>query len=422
MKKILLKLIKKGFFHIFGSNVINKIIQFGSSIFLVRLISKQDFGIFSYAQNILNIFMLFSGLGSTYALMQFGSQDQSVSKKNSYFRYSLKLGVLFNIVLSISLLMYGLYFTSQLKLKYTIILMIAMPIFMYCFEFIQIYFRTSLLNIEFSRLSTINTLLIFIFSVLGALYCSLFGIVAGMYLAYFISIIVGWFLLRVKTSFKIQKNILSQEEKKEFLSYSLLSMFNNVVSQVTYLVDLFLIGLLLKEATTLATYKAATLIPFALNFIPTSIMVFVYPYFVKKQNDLKWIKNKFKILQKYLLLFNFSITVLLLVISSFIFKILFGTQYMDSVFLFKILMIGYFISSSFRNPAGNVLSMMKKVKFLLSTNVIMGIINILLDIIMIKFFSVTGAALTNVIIIFLTSLIYNMYLYKILNEIDNWQN
>ncbi len=37
-------LVKNGFFHIFSANAINKIIQFGISVVIVRLITKEAFG------------------------------------------------------------------------------------------------------------------------------------------------------------------------------------------------------------------------------------------------------------------------------------------------------------------------------------------------------------------------------------------
>ena len=42
-------LFKTGFFHIFGSNVINKILAFLSSVILVRILTKTEYGAFTYA-------------------------------------------------------------------------------------------------------------------------------------------------------------------------------------------------------------------------------------------------------------------------------------------------------------------------------------------------------------------------------------
>ena len=57
------KLFSTGFFHIFGGNVINKVITFVSGIILVHLLSKPEYGVFTYAWNIYGIVFLFSGMG-----------------------------------------------------------------------------------------------------------------------------------------------------------------------------------------------------------------------------------------------------------------------------------------------------------------------------------------------------------------------
>lgn len=61
--KEILFLVRNGFFHIFSANVINKIIQFGISVVIVKVITKEAFGMWSYANNILHFFLLIEGLG-----------------------------------------------------------------------------------------------------------------------------------------------------------------------------------------------------------------------------------------------------------------------------------------------------------------------------------------------------------------------
>lgn len=47
----------------------------------MRLLTQSEFGNYSYAQNILNIFLIFNGLGVLYALLQFGSESDTNSKE-----------------------------------------------------------------------------------------------------------------------------------------------------------------------------------------------------------------------------------------------------------------------------------------------------------------------------------------------------
>ena len=60
MRGRLMQLFRTGFFHIFGGNVINKVLTFLSSMIMVRILTKQEYGIFTYSWNIYNILLLFS--------------------------------------------------------------------------------------------------------------------------------------------------------------------------------------------------------------------------------------------------------------------------------------------------------------------------------------------------------------------------
>lgn len=412
MNDILKNLRSKGFFHIFGASTLNKIIQFCSGIFLVRLVSKNDFGVYSQAQNIVNIFVLFIGLGTNYALMQFGSESKDIEERNSFFKLGLKIAIPFNLLLSGLILVYAnIMHITDLKMKIILICMSSLPMFIYLFEYLQIYFRTNLLNIEFSKLSTTNTALMFLLSIVGAMSIGIFGIIFGNYLAYCITIGVAVYWLLKKQIFSHKFITIEKKVKKDFFSYSITSMFSNSISSLVYLIDIFLIGYLIKDNQILASYKTATLIPFALNFIPISIMTFIYPYFAQNRDNKNWVLKMYQKLQLGLIGFNFIVTFILVVFAPLIIKILFGDSYLDSIPYFRVLSIGYFIASSFRIPAGNVLSMVKKIKFLFIANCMVGIVNIGLDYYLIKNYSALGASISTLSVIILTSIIYNAYLY-----------
>lgn len=417
MREKIRSLIKKGFFHIFGANVINRIIQFASSIFLVRLLSKEQFGLFSYAQNILMFFLLFNGLGVNAGMLQYGSESIEEDKRNSFFNYGIKIGISFNLFVCIFVLIYSNFFSIKIEDARPILSsMFLFPLFMFLFELLQIYFRSSLENKKFSFFTTLNTFLLFIFSVIGAYYFQIIGVVVFRYLAYIITMIVGLILVRSHYIDIFKSSVLVKTEKKEFMKFSIVSSFNSAISQLLYVIDIFLIGLILVDENTIASYKTATLIPFALNFIPLSIMMFIYPYFARNNTNKKWIKQNYLKLTKYLIIINFAISLFLVVFAPSIIKILFGAEYYDSIIPFRILSFGYFVAATFRIPAGNVLVMLKKVKFGMYLSIITGVLNILLDIVLIKFYGAVGAAIATLVVFIFTSVAGIIYLAFILTK------
>ena len=178
-----------------------------------------------------------------------------------------------------------------------------------------------------------------------------------------------------------------------------------------YLLDIFLIGIILKEEEIVASYKTATLIPFTLTFIPLSVMIFAYPYFAKNFKDTGKVKNHFYEMQKYLIILNLIISSILVIFAPLIIKTIFGSQYLDSIVPFRILSIGYFIAGSFRIPAGNVIASIRKVKINLYNSILSGVLNILLDIVLIYKLRSTGAAIATTSIFIISSVISNTYLF-----------
>ena len=78
MNKILIRikeqvrgLIERGALHIFLGNFVTKFVAFFGSIFIVRLLSKADYGTLGYMENLFHYVYLFAGLGLTNALFRY---------------------------------------------------------------------------------------------------------------------------------------------------------------------------------------------------------------------------------------------------------------------------------------------------------------------------------------------------------------
>jgi len=106
------------------------------------------------------------------------------------------------------------------------------------------------------------------------------------------------------------KDIVTKDLRKKIIGYSFVSSATNVLSQLLYLLDVFVLGYMTKNTNTIASYKVATLIPYNLTFIPLSVMVFIYPYFAKYSTDKEWVRTKYKDMLKVMILLNLNISIL----------------------------------------------------------------------------------------------------------------
>lgn len=411
LKKIK-QLYSKGFFHIIGSNILNKIMQFCSGIFIVRVLTKEEFGIFTYAQNLLAFFLLINGLGITSGFLQYGSRNiDNEELKNSIANYSLKYGIGINLLISFLVIIYSIFGKFKVEEARIIFrMMLFFPIIALVIEMIQIYLRINLKNKEMAKISNLNIFFNLIGMLLGSYVYGVIGLVVGKYIGNLISIFNCLKYLKIIYLNNVLK--ISQELKKEIIKFSIVAVFNNGISQLLYIIDIFLLGIIIPDKNIIASYKTATLIPFALNFIPLSIMTYLYPYIAKNIENKIILRKYLKQLLIYLGGINLIISIGLILFSHLIITIIFGKNYLDSKNVFIILSIGYFIAGTFRIPFGNMLAAMGKLKYNFYITLFSGGLNIMLDIIFIKKYGSIGAAIATVSIFIFSSILGGYFIKK----------
>lgn len=406
------KLYQTGFFHIFSTNIINKILLFCNGIFIVKVLSKESFGIYSYSQNLLSLFLLFSGLGINNGLLQFASGSDEIERED-IFRFTLKLGVMINIVLIGIIILYCKVGNFKIEEGRKILFYMAgFPIFTIIVDSFFTYWRAELKNKEMSILSTINTISTVIFIIIGGYLYDLQGVILGKYIGFIIVVVV---IIKYTTLEKIEsyllKTKLTFKLKKEIVKYSLAAQINNSIISFVHMIDIFSIGLLIGDKYILASYKVANIIPFGLEFIPHSIMIYIYPYFVKNNKKKEWIKKNYKKVMLILLIMNFFIVGFALIFGKLIIFNIFGQEYIDSIKIFQVLCIGYFFTGTFRVLGANILFTLGKPKFNIYSSVIACISNIILNYLLIKIYGSIGAAYATVIVFIIWSIFVNIYIY-----------
>lgn len=62
-------LLQRGLMHMFGANVLNKVISFSGAILLVRILSKGEYGVYAYVQNILSFFFIVEWIGGGFGFV-----------------------------------------------------------------------------------------------------------------------------------------------------------------------------------------------------------------------------------------------------------------------------------------------------------------------------------------------------------------
>ena len=391
MKKMLDQLLHTGFFHIFGAGTINKIVSALLSIIVVRILSKEDFGIYSYVYNLVSFFVLFNGLGATSALLQLGCEAKSNGAIASVLRYATKMGIRFDFLLAILVLIVSFVPLGFPESTLLLRLYALYPLVIFLFDIKIMMFRIKFYNKQYALLTNIQTVFLALLSIAGALCWQVVGLVVGQYLAYILSSGVAW-AMSLKLRIQEDEGADSDFDKKAYWKISVTSSINNGLGSALTLVGVFFVGLLCNNESAVAEYKVATTIPFALLFIPSAVVTYLYPYFVKHKDDVEWSLSRYLQLSMIGLAAYGTVVVFFCVLGDSIISLVFGAQYESATQAFRIIMVGFFVTAALRQPTGNLLVTQRKLWFNTATGTISLVVCCAACVALIPIWGIEGAA------------------------------
>ena len=350
-----------GFFSIAGSTVVNKILSFLSGILVVRILSKTDFGVYSYVYNLLNIALLFNGCGVASALIQLCSEKADDRAHFVLERFAYFFGGIFDLGLMLTLFLYASFIPEEMpgaRLLLQVCSLFPLPQLVY--ELQCALLRSQLRNSDYANANVVNTVCVVAGTIGGSLVAGAFGLLLGRLISMIISslIIFKRFHAPLIFSYGVRKKTiapLGNDERREYIKLSLSSVLANGISSFTYLIGTFMIGQLIGDPVQVASYEAACAIPVALNFMPAAVMTYVYPYFARRKNDLVWVRKQYwRLIAIGLVVFGLA-ALICIMLAPLIIGIVYGESYLDSVGAFRVLMFGFWIGSVFRIMSGNLL-------------------------------------------------------------------
>lgn len=385
---------KAGFFNIFNATLLNSIVSFVYGIFIIRLLTKADYGAFSYAQNILSFGFMFCCLGGNVGLLQFCSEPIELQIKYSYCKLAGKMGMVGSAVVPIIMMAYVKLDRSEIpNLTLYVAELMLLPFFYFLKEWVAVNLRWQFKNREYGIVLNTHSILNMILAVLGAFIGGIQGVIVGMYLAYISAGACGLFYLKST----VLRGIRGTTEKgkiqsKNFLNYSFVMCIVNALISMLFMIDTFVIGNIMKDAEQIAMYKAACTIPFALNMVPNSIMQFACPHIAYHKNESNWIKKNIALVYMANGIVNVVIGTILIAVAPLLISVLYGDSYKEIISVFRIMLVAYILNACFRTPAANLLAILKMPRTALVVSLATIFISVMMSTIMVSKYGIQGAA------------------------------
>lgn len=420
IKKFCKRLRSTGFFSIFLSSIVSKVLVFIGSTIIVRILSKNDYGIYAYILNCVSVLCLLNDFGASTAALQFLTEDDNISKKGAIISYAVKVTIFSSAFSSILILLSPLYYPfSIVGSKNLTPILFLIPIITTIANLSPIILRSNLENKKYAKYQIFSTFTSYFVLIILSMTFGLVGAIAAQYLYGLFILIYGIYLVLPYLKKYNFKDKLIKKQQCEFLKFSITSQLNNTISGILLIIDTFTIGILIGKADIVASYKIASAIPHALTFFASSLAVYVIPYFIKNNNNIHWLKKNLKLLIIGSTLTHIVICGLVILFSKYIILIIYGNQYLDTIPTFIVLTVGLLFSSGIKVPCSNFLHCLRKIKVNIIINIISAIINIVLNYIFIIRYGYIGAAIATTIINILSSVYYIMYIkyyFRKMNE------
>lgn len=356
------------------------------------------------------------GFGIFQSFSRYAPIEKSQLRKRQLFRFVLGRGLIASSILIGLIILFSGFLTFTLpNARFYLILLSFLIISLYVFEVIKNHYRIFNLNKVYAYIEISHSILLI---TLGFSLGYLWGGI-GYILALILSpiIISLYILIRYNLLVPTKTTNYSKKEKRAFWSYGIYTSLGGLTSQLIFSVDILTIGFLIKDPTSVALYKAASLIPFSLLFIPNGFIKTDLVKITRESKNKTFLKDYSK---NYMLLFLIVSIVVFLLLHFFSNQImlLFGTEYKNSSSLITVFAIGIVGAFVLRTPFGNILTAVgwSKINTLIAITVLT--LDVVLNIILVNRYGLIGAAYSTAILLWAAGILSYIAFRRYLSTLD----
>lgn len=401
--------------YIFTAIILSKVLGFLLSIFVIKTISTVEYGLVSYAYNIISFIAPFAGFGIFQSLGRYGPLLGSQQKKRQLFKYVFKKGVLASVILTGIVLAFSGELSSSLPESHDHLMLISLLIIsLFIFEVVKIYFRIHHINKLFAYLEISNSIVLIISGVILTYFYGGYG--------YLISLIISplliaiYILIRYGILNKIENNDYSKAYKKSLWSYGFFTSLGGLTSQLIFSIDILTIGYLIHDPKEIAYYKAASLVPFALLFIPAGVMKTDLVKLTQNYKNKAYLK---KYVANYIKIFTLISIVLASLLTLFSEQLmsLFGSEYVQAANLIPVFGFGIIGAFVFRGLFGNLLDAIGWAKTSASISISILAIDVVLNYFLIEKYGIIGAAYSTSLLLWIAGIVAYVAFRKHLSQL-----
>ncbi|MFA6023158.1 MAG: flippase [Candidatus Pacearchaeota archaeon] len=402
--------------------ILSKVLAYTYRIIIAKYFGPEIYGLYSLAIMVLGLFLSIFALGLPDGILRFVSlyRGKNETEKIRYIlRFSEKISIILGFIAT-----FILFFSSGF-IANTIFHNSNLEIFLQFFSFLipismltNIYLPTIRAYEKISAYSFIFNILQNVVKVVALILLILLGfasksVIFSHIIGILIILIAAYLFCRVKLPEIFGKSTLKEKQavKMEFFKYSLPAMSSAIVLLIFYWIDSFSIGYFM-TAKDVGFYNAAVPIAMLLYFAPELFMQLLFPMITREYSlkNFKLIKELSKQINKWILIINVPIFIIMFFFPGTIINFLFGSQYLVAENSLRFLSLGTFIYS-LAIVSNNLVSMAGKSNYILINTLITSIFNLILNFILVPKYGIVGAAFATMVSFILFTLLFMIQSY-----------
>lgn len=420
-----LKLIAKSSVIVFIGIFLSKVLSYAYRVIIARQIGPEAYGLFSLAVMLSGWIIVIATLGLNEGVLRYVSLFRG-KQETGKIQYVIKASAMLLVVAGV--LGGVILYLSAPFLSIEIFHNESLIIFLRIFSFVvpisvvgNVFLPTLRAYEEIGWYSFISNILTNVLHVLSLILLIILGFgIKSIPLSYFIGtffVFLTAFIVckhKIPRIFKATKINSKTKSRilKELISYSWPLLFVGAIWRVFSWTDSFLIGYF-KNASDVGIYNAALPIALLISFSSQLFLQLFYPLINKEyaKGNKEVIKQLSQQVGKWIYALILPLFVLLLIFPETILNILFGPEYIGASNALRILSFGVLFISLFEISL-RVLNMEGSSKKILVDIISIAILNLILNIILIPKYGISGAALSTTISFISLSIIVGIQAYR----------
>ncbi|RLF83583.1 flippase [Thermococci archaeon] len=413
-----LQRIARGTGIIFVGTVISMLFGFFNRAIIARYFTTSEYGVFNLALTVLSIALVIATLGFRNSLPREVAfyKEKKPSKLDALISTALMI-VLVNSVIWTVILILGAGDIAQVfdeeRLTYSLkIIALALPLSSLIAIVVSISrgFGRVREKVYFQSIAYPTAFLIFI--VLGILLDYSFTYV---FFAYVLAQALT-FLVLVFDVWKVRlfgfRMSLDLRIGKELIRFSLPLLFSGIMVFVMNWADTLMLGYY-KSSEVVGLYNAASPLTKLIRIFLTSA-AFLYPPIASQlyaRGRINEMKRIYQILTKWIFILTLPVFSIMFLFPEATINFFFGTKYLSAAVALRILALG-FMFHTFLGLNGQTLLVMGESMFIMASNLVSTIFNVILNALLIPIYGIEGAAIATATSYFVGNLLGSLRLYQ----------